>query len=322
MSRYTLRRPCSAVVAAFVVVLSACDDEQREVSTASTASYQERPQIFAVNYPTAYFAEVLAADSAVISFPAPADIDPADWQPDIETILEYQRADLILLNGAGYARWVRRISLPQQRLIDTGAAYTKDLIAADTGPAHSHGPEGAHDHGELAFTTWLDLELAQQQARAVAKAMQRLMPANGSAIAERAARLNTELAEIDQALVRATAQLHDVPILFSHPVYQYLERRYGLNGRSVHWEPDAIPTSQQWQALADILSEHPARFMLWEDEPLPEIREYLGAMYVSVIVYRPLGNRPAQGEFLSVMRANVEAIINAMSQTGYQAPMG
>jgi len=295
----------SAIVAALVVTLNACGDEQREVSVVS----DEMPQIFAVNYPIAYFAEVLAADDAVISFPAPAGIDPAYWQPNVDTILAYQRADRILLNGAGYARWVRQISLPQQRLIDTGAAYAKDLIEAETGLAHSHGPEGVRDHGEFVFTTWLDLGLAQQQVAAISAAMRDLMPANSAIIAERASRLSLELAEIDRLLVRATAKLRGVPILFSHPVYQYLERRYQLNGRSVHWEPDAMPTIAQWQALEDILAEHPARFMLWEDEPLPLVRNRLSAMGLSMIVYRTLGNRLAQSDFLSVMRANVDALL-------------
>ncbi len=295
----------SAIVAALVVTLNACGDEQREVTVVS----DEMPQIFAVNYPIAYFAEVLAADDAVISFPAPAGIDPAYWQPSVDTILAYQRADRILLNGAGYARWVRQISLPQQRLIDTGAAYAKDLIEAETGLAHSHGPEGVRDHGEFVFTTWLDLGLAQQQVAAISAAMRDLMPANSAIIAERASRLSLELAEIDRLLVRATAKLRGVPILFSHPVYQYLERRYQLNGRSVHWEPDAMPTIAQWQALEDILAEHPARFMLWEDEPLPQVRNRLSAMGLRVVVYRTLENRPAQSDFLSVMRTNVDALL-------------
>lgn len=305
MCRDALRSFRSAIVAVFVVILNACGDEQREVSLAS----DPMPHIFAVNYPIAYFATVLAADDAVVSFPAPAGVDPAYWRPSVGTILAYQRADLILLNGAGYARWVRQISLPQQRLVDTGAAYVKDLIAGETGPTHSHGPDGARDHGKFAFTTWLDLTLAQQQVAAISTAMRELMPANSTIIAERAASLTIELADIDRSLVRATAKLRRVPIIFSHPVYQYLERRYQLKGHSVHWEPDAMPTIAQWQAFEDILAEHPARFMLWEDEPLPQVRDRLSAMGLRVIVYRTLGNRPAHSDFLSVMRANVDAMV-------------
>ncbi|MEZ5582781.1 MAG: hypothetical protein R3F37_08445 [Candidatus Competibacteraceae bacterium] len=33
----------------------------------------------------------------------------AFWQPSIATLGEYQQADLILLNGVNYARWVNKV---------------------------------------------------------------------------------------------------------------------------------------------------------------------------------------------------------------------
>jgi hypothetical protein len=45
--------------------------------------------------------------------------------------------------------------------------------------------------------------------------------------------------------------------------------------------------------------------MLWEDEPLPEIREKLEDMGVKVIVFSPGGNRN-ELDFMSLMAGNVE----------------
>ena len=58
-----------------------------------------------------------------VVFPAPADVDPAYWSPGGEIVADYQQADLILLNGAGYAGWVSRASLPRAAKVDTGAAF-------------------------------------------------------------------------------------------------------------------------------------------------------------------------------------------------------
>ena len=43
-------------------------------------------------------------DRIEVSYPGPAGEDPAYWSPDAETIASYQKADLILLNGASYAK--------------------------------------------------------------------------------------------------------------------------------------------------------------------------------------------------------------------------
>ena len=56
----------------------------------------------------------------------------------------------------------------------------------------------------------------------------------------------------------------------------------------------------------EIVKEHPAKWMIWEDEPLPQSAAKLKEMGIGSIVFDPCGNRPEQGDFLSVMRQNVE----------------
>jgi zinc transport system substrate-binding protein len=79
----------------------------------------DKLRVYTVNYPLAYFAERIAGDLATVIFPAPPNVDPAFWMPNAETIAAYQTADLILLNGADYAKWTAKVSLPRSRLVDT-----------------------------------------------------------------------------------------------------------------------------------------------------------------------------------------------------------
>jgi zinc transport system substrate-binding protein len=265
-------------------------------------------RVYTVNYPLAWMAERLAGGAANVSFPAPVDVDPAYWNPEVETVLEYQQADLVLLNGAGYAKWAARVSLPSARQVDTSRGYRGRFIEVDAGPVHSHGPGGEHSHGELAFTTWLDLELARQQAAAVALALAELLPDRAGEIQQRGKILDGVLREMDRQLSALGERLGGTPLLYSHPVYQYLQRRYGLNGRSLHWEPDQAPSERQWDELEALLRSHPAGIMLWEAAPLPEVAARLSELGIAVVVFAPLGNRPEAGDFESAMRANIEAL--------------
>ena len=79
--------------------------------------------------------------------------------------------------------------------------------------------------------------------------------------------------------------------MFSHPVYQYLQNRYGINGRSVHWEPDADPGVKAWIDFQSLLRVHSARLMIWEDQPLSEVRKRLNEMGIRSIGFHPAGNR-------------------------------
>ena len=295
------------LLAITVLLLGGCGGE-REVSNTEVVADTGVPVIYTVNYPLAWMAQQLAGDAAAVVFPAPAGIDPAFWQPDVDTVLQYQRADLVLLNGANYARWTANVSLPASRLLDTSASYRDQFIPVTAGPLHSHGPGGERSHGELAFTTWLDLELAQQQAQAVATALQRLLPAESAAIEQRRASLQQVLVTMDARLTALGQLLGNTRVLYSHPVYQYLQRRYQLNGRAVHWEPDQVPEEAQWSGLQDILQSHPARIMLWEAQPLPEVQARLAELGVKTVIFSPMGTRPSSGDFASGMAANIDRL--------------
>jgi len=110
-----------------------------------------------------------------VYFPAPADVDPVYWTPDIASIAVNQKADLILLNGAGYAKWVSKVSLLRSKAIDTSRKFKNRYIYTEA-TTHNHGPEGEHAHESLALTTWLDFDLAAGQAQGNLEGIYRKQP--------------------------------------------------------------------------------------------------------------------------------------------------
>lgn len=286
-----------------VALVPACSE--RKVKPAPA----RRPVVYTTNYPLAYFAQRIAGEAADVRFPAPPGVDPAYWEPDTSVIEAYQQADLVLLNGAGYEKWVERATLAASRLVNTSAAFEADYIPLKDAVTHSHGPEGQHTHAGFAFTTWLDPHLAQRQAEAIREALIRLMPERAAEFEENFRALAADLAGLDRELKRVTAGRP--PLLGSHPVYQYLERRYGLDLVSFHWEPDQMPAPGEWRRLERLLRRRPARLMLWEAEPLEEITKRLAAIGVRVVVFDVCARRPLQGDYLAVMRENLARLERA-----------
>lgn len=268
----------------------------------------EKLRVFTVNYPLEYFAQRLGGDLVEVSFPAPADEDPAYWNPGPDVVAQYQQGDLILLNGVSYAKWLERATLPVGKTIYTSTSFKDRWIPLEEGPVHSHGPEGEHSHQGYAFTTWLDPLLAAEQAKAVAAALIEALPQNRVQIEAEQEALLTDLADLDRELMAVAEQIGDQPLMFSHPVYQYLVARYGLNARSVHWEPEEPPTAEQWQELEEILVSHPARWMIWEADPDTATVTRLGDLGLQSAVFAPCGSRPPRGDLLSVMQENVAAM--------------
>ena len=287
---------CNRLISALIALLGT-------VAVAGHARADDTPVVYASNYPLYYFASEIAGGDLDIRLPA-IEGDPAFWAPDGEQVAALQAADLILLNGAGYEGWLNFVSLREERLVDTTAGLADRLLPLEEATVHQHGPEGEHSHSGTAFTTWLDPELAAAQAQAVAAALGELSPAGRAGFAVRLARLEQRLQQLDRELEQMFSALEGQPVVFSHPVYQYLQSRYGLDGRSVHWEPDEAPGTRAWLDFQNLLREHPAGLMVWEDEPLAETVGKLRESDVESVVFHTAANRPQQGDYFDVMEHN------------------
>jgi len=237
--------------------------------------------------------------------------DPAMWRPEPDDIELLQGVDRVLLNGAGYETWLSWISLPTEHLVDTSASFQDRLIPLEHETVHQHGPAGEHSHAGNAFTVWLDPELAIFQARAVETALSELAPQHRNLHQKNLATLEKRLQQLDQQQRLAFEALAQQPLLFSHPVYQYLERRYQLDGYSLHWEPDQQPGDKAWIDFGNTVRDHPAEIMIWEAPPLPATAERLEAMGLTVVPYRPASNRPESGDYFDVMAANLANVAAA-----------
>ncbi len=263
--------------------------------------------VFASNYPLAYFAARIGGRAEIVRFPKIAG-DPAFWKPTAEDVIGMQKAEVILMNGAGFEKWAAMVSLPRSRVVDTSTGFRDRLMTVDGMPTHRHGPTGAHAHAGAAFTTWIDFSQAAQQAEVVKVALAAAGIAPAAELTKNFETLRDELMALDAEIEDMAAGKGDIALIGSHPVYDYLARRYGLNMRSLHWEPDRMPDDEAWAALAALRRVHPAKWMIWEAAPLPETIARLEAIGMHSVVFDPSGNRPPAGDFMEIMWANVKAL--------------
>ena len=281
------------------------------IAMALPAAAGDKPVVYTVNYPLYYFASRIAGDNAEVVFPAPADVDPAFWMPDVEQIAAFQKADLIILNGAGYAKWIPKAALSQYRMVNTSSAFSDRYIKTPGTMTHSHGPAGEHSHSGIASTTWLDPGLAILQAGAICEALVKKLPDKEVEMRKQLSVLERDLTWLDSEITMVIAGKQGMPLIASHPVYQYLTRRYSLNLESVMWEPGEYPSGEAWSQLEYGLESHKAKWMIWEAEPIEKSVKKLESKGVGSLVFDPCDNRPEKGDYLGVMKANIENLKKA-----------
>lgn len=296
------------LVTACITGLAACDKQ----GTAMQIPDSRPVEVIAVNNPLYFFTRELAADLVTVSLIAPAGIDPAKWTPTIEDILRLQQAELVILNGAGYSNWLDRVALTHSKLIDTSSSFTSELIPLEQEVTHSHGPAAEHSHSGYAFTTWMDLNLARLQVHGIARALSKRWPNAAEDIARRETLLDQKLEILDLSYQRETAKIKAKTIIYSHPVYQYFDRRYRLNGHALHWEPNEQPSVDQWSDLASIVGASEDVLFIWEDSPKESVISRLHEMNIETVVIRPAAGE-SQLDWAVEQQRNIDRLIACCS---------
>ncbi|WP_308916359.1 metal ABC transporter substrate-binding protein [Jannaschia sp. LMIT008] len=282
------------------------------VLLAAPAWAQDRPVIVADSYPMAYFAERLAGNAAEVRLSVPDGRDPSSWRPGLADVVAIQAADLIVLNGSGLSDWTTRAALPRARTVDTGRGLADDRIATET-ITHSHGEEGSHSHEGVATHTWLDFALAARQAEALAAAMARALP--DAPVDASLGALLSDLATLDAAGDALTGG-RTVPVIVSHPRYEYFGRAYGLAVEALDWEAGAAPDADALADLASRADRTSARILIWEAEPPTEARDAVAALGLSQVVLPPMATPPAEGDFVTGLRDGMAALGAAIAAGG------
>ncbi|MCH2160487.1 MAG: metal ABC transporter substrate-binding protein [Phycisphaerales bacterium] len=263
--------------------------------------------VVAVNHPLAMFARQIGKNHVEVVMPVPAGKNPAYWRPGPDTIAEIQQADLILLNGADYARWTGTASLPSDRTLVTSDKARDRWIEYETA-GHSHGPGDVHTHTHTATHTWLDPDIALSQGQAIRDALTNDMPEYQDEFRSNFALLRRYILEESARLETAVNADRERPVFFSSPNYFYLQRRYGINGHAFEWAPNTMPDEEQWTAMETVLETHPARWMIWESAPTPEIAERLRTFGVESVVFEPADTKPEKGDYIDAIRRGADTL--------------
>lgn len=287
--------------------ITSCNPSQ-SIESDTQGGTVTKPHISASNTPLAYFAHRIGGELITVDFPGPDDEDPAFWVPSDEAIETMQESDLILLNGATYEKWLPQVTLPESKLVDTSASFSDAYLESGETSTHSHGPAGDHSHTGTAFITWIDFQQAKTQAVTIHAALVSLLPDQTESLDQGLQGLSKDLDALHRRMSVIAKRIGPQALIASHPVYQYWARCYGLNVKELLWEPEVIPNESQWADLKQLVEEHPAKTLIWEGTPAAASVEKLDAMGIESLVFDPCGGPPDQGDWLEVMKSNLDGL--------------
>ncbi len=293
--------------------LTGCSEE----STADTQTFRNvvyEEVIAASFHPAAYIAGRIAGSTVPVWEVTPIEADPGEWMPDAAAISRMQRARLTVVNGAGFERWVKAVSLPQHRLCVLAKGLREPLLQLPE-VTHSHGGAGAHTHAGTDGHIWMEPVMMGQLATHLRDRMLKAWPQHEAIFIANYEQLSADLAALDVRLAGLSPLLSGRVLIASHPSYGYLARRYGWNVVNIDLPPESAPTEK---ALAQLDALEGERFILFEEQPSDVMQSALAArQHIHSVVYSPSETNPACPpnicNYLTVMNGNIDRLAASLT---------
>jgi zinc transport system substrate-binding protein len=213
---------------------------------------EKKITVVASFYPLYEFASKIVGDRAEVSSLVPAGVEPHDWELTDEDVSKGRAADVLIINGAGFERWVN--DLEAKFIVNTSEGiefnYEEEKEKRTTNE-HGHEGNGVNPH------IWLDPMLAKHQIDKIRDAMTRSDPANADYYNQNAVRFTTELDSLDAFIRSELASCDKLDFIAFHDAFIYFSERYGLRQHSIQGvspEGEILPqTIQQIIELANSL---------------------------------------------------------------------
>lgn len=306
-----IARALTVSLSILMLALAGCNESSPNAPAASLDD-----AVLTTFYPTHYFAERIAGGLVPVRYPLPDGEDPIFWQPDANAINLYQNARLVITNGAEFEKWVANAALPRARTVQSLSA---DALKEAGGPItintgkHSHGTAGQHTHEGLDGHTWVSPDIAIVQAKNIAEAMEAAWPDHADAFDANLATLVEDLEMLRDSLQDLTPRVQDEQLIASHPAYNYLARDMGWSITNLDLDPESDDADAIVADVRNALIGGMPAILLWEGQPTDAIaaalRDELG---VTSILFSPAEGTPESGDYMDVMRANIDRLREAV----------
>lgn len=292
-----------------------------------------RPVAVATIAPIADLVRSVAGPGWTVRTVIPPGTSPHVFEPGPSDIRKLVGARLVVVAGAGYDDWMRRIlaaCASDAHVHDTASslgigpdAHEED--AEDSHEGHDHGPldgagdeahpgEGGHEghaHGILGKDPhwWLSPVLAAGSVGPIAEALAAVDPINAEGYRRRARETASAYLALDRELAATLAPLRGKRFVSAHRAWVYFADRYGLvEAASIEPVPGREPSPRELKALV-VEGRRGGLGRLFTEPQFPPAAARVVAReaHLALTLVDPIGGVPGRETYPALMRFNAAA---------------
>ena len=265
----------------------------------------------------------IGGDDVSVTTLVRADGDTHVYQPTPNDAKALKEADVIIINGLGFEGWMGRLikaSDTQAPVITASQGIAKTLTMAEKEEEGHH--DHHHHHGSTDPHAWQSLTNGRVYVKNIAAALQKADPANSKDYAERASKLDAELAALDTWVEKEIASVpaEKRRVITTHDAFGYFADAYQVTFLApTGFSTEDEPSAKEMKNLVKQVKSGKTRALFLESMGNPNIIKQLAAETGAVVgpaLYTDAlstENGPA-ATYQKMMQYNVTALVKAMQQ--------
>lgn len=264
------------------------------------------------------FAKKIGGDKVEVINLVPAGTEPHDWEPSTKDLIEMEKSDIFIYNGAGMEQWVDDVleSLDTEELTSVEASKGIKLLKDQDAHEHDHEHNSENDPH-----VWLDPQNAKYEMNKIKKALIKVDAENKDYYEANYKRYAKECDKLDTLYKEETSKLTKKELVVAHEAFGYLCHAYGLEQMGIEGlSADDEPDPKQMSEVIRFAKEHQVKTIFFEELVSPKVAKTIaketGANAKMLNPLEGLSNKKIKAgeDYFSVMKQNLAAIKEALSE--------
>lgn len=274
-----------AAVASLFFLLSSCG-RIKDVSNT-------KPRIYTSFYTLYDFTQKIGGNKINLKNIMPSSIEPHDWEPSVQDIINLENADVLIYNGSNLEHWIDKVKNTLQNEIRY-VNLTEDLKI-------ENDPH-----------VWLNPLIAKEQLHKILDVLSEIDPQNQNYYRENYLMQAEKIDELDKKIRDAVKNFKFKNIVVAHRAYKYFCDEYGLNQIALEGaDENSEPTIERMREVTDFIGENNVRYVFYEGVPSKSIKVISNDTGIKLLELNPFeyltDKQISNGEdYFSVMEKNLE----------------
>lgn len=321
-----------AVCSIVMLIVSACGSNAGSSSQGKIS--EDQFNVVTSFYPIYEFTKAIGGDDVNVINLLPTGVEPHDWTPRSQDIVNTSKAGLFLYNGAGLEAWVPNFLKGLDKDSNVKAVEISEGINLIDSEEEDHAHDGeehddhahesehqddGHNHGSIDPHTWVSPKSALVMAENIKNSLVEADPEHKTGYEERYNELKQKLEDLDAKFTEQLSNVTQKEIVVSHQAFGYLARDYGLTQHSIMGlSPDAEPTGQDIVKLAKLVKEEGIRYIFFEELVSDKLAKTLASEAgVETMVLNPVEglteDQLQNGDnYFTLMEKNLQNLVTAL----------